>query len=180
MRRKFRKQRWLIAAVPAFAPMLVSGFWHDFGVYMVAWGGLHGLYQAFEQLKNIWRPSPPPAKQPGWRQFISMVFVFGLAVFAWTAFGSGGAMKTLNFLRALALSGVEPVLKFVPTVLLFALLVATSYLIDIFQYRAGDEYVFLKMPLWARSVLLALVMFGFILHYALGAKLVADFVYQGF
>lgn len=65
--------------------MLLGGLWHGAGWTYVIWGGLHGLWLAFERLFG----------GPLWRgpKFLQILFCFSVVTFAWIFFRS----PTLDF-----------------------------------------------------------------------------------
>jgi D-alanyl-lipoteichoic acid acyltransferase DltB (MBOAT superfamily) len=85
--RTYRNRKHLInLIVPPMVTMLVSGLWHGLSWGMLAWGGLHGIYQVIERLIQTRRPPIPADQQKVWRKGLSMLVVFVLAVLAWLPF----------------------------------------------------------------------------------------------
>jgi D-alanyl-lipoteichoic acid acyltransferase DltB (MBOAT superfamily) len=165
--------------LPPVITMLISGLWHNFGFYMIVWGGLHGVYQILERLIAIWKPTLPPEKQPVWQQGLHMLVTFTLTVFAWVAFGSGSLSKALLFWKALFTS---PGTSSYPYWMLFqpAFMLLICILLDWLQYHYKDENVFVRWTYFAKSSLLALIIIALFFNVLWGDVMQISFVYQGF
>jgi hypothetical protein len=162
------------------ATMLVSSLWHGSGWSILLWGGLHGIYLIGEQLVRS-RQVQAPAKQPAWKQALSMGTVFLLVSLAWAPFRMDVG-TTLEYWGALfELSTYRLVFEYprmflrIFIILLFMLPVVG---LDWLQLRCQDEAFALRWPLVVQSLSLALVFFLlFILVDSSGA---VPFVYEGF
>jgi D-alanyl-lipoteichoic acid acyltransferase DltB (MBOAT superfamily) len=165
--------------LPPVITMLISGLWHNFGFYMIVWGGLHGVYQILERIIAIWKPTLPPEKQPVWQQGLHMLVTFTLTVFAWVAFGSGSLSKALLFWKALFTS---PGTSSYPYWMLFqpAFMLLICILLDWLQYHYKDENVFVRWTYFAKSSLLALIIIALFFNLLWGDVMQTSFVYQGF
>ena len=86
MSRIKNRQHLVNLITPPLVTMLVSGLWHGLSWQMLAWGGLHGLYQVAERLLSQLRPPRPPAERKWWQAGLSIALVFSLAVLAWLPF----------------------------------------------------------------------------------------------
>ncbi len=172
-------RRPLNVLLPPLVTMLASGLWHDFGVYMLVWGGLHGLYQAVERAAALLRPAGAGQSQPAWRQTLSRLGVFALVTLAWAPFATGGFGKALQYWQGLFSAHGSRAISLLAAVapLGFCLV---SLLIDQAQYRAGDELVFLKRPRLERAALLAVTLLVFLLYAFWSRNTLTTFIYQGF
>jgi alginate O-acetyltransferase complex protein AlgI len=161
--------------VPPMTTMLVSGIWHGFGLHMLLWGALHGLYLILERISTLWRPIVPPQNQAVWRQGLAMVVVFMLVTLAWAPF-------RWELPAALQLWGSlfdwsSFVVRYRRLFLALPILLG-SLLMDTLQYRAQDEFVYLKWPRLARAACMAVIlMLVFIIS---GEDFQEPFVYQAF
>jgi D-alanyl-lipoteichoic acid acyltransferase DltB (MBOAT superfamily) len=180
LRKKPGQEGWLSLAIPPMATMLVSSLWHGSGWSILLWGGLHGIYLIGEQLVRS-RQVQAPAKQPAWKQALSMGTVFLLVSLAWAPFRMDVG-TTLEYWGALfELSTYRLVFEYprmflrIFIILLFMLPVVG---LDWLQLRCQDEAFALRWPLVVQSLSLALVFFLlFILVDSSGA---VPFVYEGF
>ncbi len=57
LRRKMSPKSVAYIAIPPIVTMLISGLWHAFGAYMLAWGFMHGVYQATEKYISTRKPA---------------------------------------------------------------------------------------------------------------------------
>jgi D-alanyl-lipoteichoic acid acyltransferase DltB (MBOAT superfamily) len=161
--------------LPPLTTMLVSGLWHGFSGQMLLWGGLHGVYQVVERIPSLWRPIVPPQQQPLWRQFLSMVTIFGLVLLAWVPFG-WGLPQALEFWTAL-LNWSSFAIRY-RRLFLVAPLLGLAVALDVAQYYSQDEFVFLRWPRLAQATCLATTMFFLLIVTESGSG--EPFVYQGF
>lgn len=165
--------------VPPLATMLFSGFWHNLGFYMLAWGALHGVYQAFERLFSVYKPGLPAAKRPAVLQIINAIKINILLIPTWILFASGSLQRAFRFM--IALFTAEGVRAIMPVQMIIPLAwIGISLIIDWFQYHAGDEFVFLRWRRWAQAGALAAVALALFLNTLWNEIPVASFVYQGF
>lgn len=170
---EFQKVTTLV--LPPLLTMLVSGMWHGFGLHMLVWGGMHGLYQIVERVPALWRPVVPAQNQPAWRQGLGMGIVFMFVALAWVpfrwelpaAFELWGALLNWSEIGL----GYQRLLLVVPVLL-------TSGFIDILQYRSQDEFVFLKWSPLARATCMAMVLLAVFI--VTGGDFEQPFVYQAF
>jgi alginate O-acetyltransferase complex protein AlgI len=165
---------------PPMVTMLVSGLWHNFGIYMLVWGGLHGVFQVFERLLTVWKPKWMIfQQQPAWKNLLRMLIVFILTCLAWVAFGSGSFSRAIAFWIAL-LSGNGEVIISSLSLVGGTLVILLCLFMDGIQYFHRDELVFLTWKRFQQAALLAFVMLIFLLNSLLGEVVVTPFVYQGF
>ena len=182
--------------VPPVVTMLVSGMWHGLGWNFLVWGGLHGLYLFFERLTTLRGPRRLPDEWPKWRQVLSGLVVFGLAVLAWIPFRMDLVTGWQYLTRMLSphawmlpqiwlvravMSGNNTVASWrqfaFPDVRVLLMLVPALWL-DWMQSSRKSEVFFQKWPAWGKGLFLAIVILAiFLLSFA---DTGAPFVYQGF
>ncbi len=173
LRRSARPNTLLNLTAPPLAAMLVSALWHQAAWNILAWGALWGVFLFVGRLPTLWRrPVVPPDRQPRWRQALGTAGVIALLIAG-------------NVLFKLDLGQVGPFLgrifttaRWTSGALFAAGLLAVSLAVDWAQHRVKDEAVFVRWPLWARSLALAVVLLAvFVLT---RAKAPAPFIYQNF
>jgi hypothetical protein len=155
--------------------MLVSGTWHGFGLHMLIWGGLHGLYLILERIISLWRPSLPSPDRPIWQQGLAMSIVFTLVILAWVPF-RWELPAAFDFWKALLNFSSVAIhyrrLFFVIPILLVSLGV------DFLQYHSQDEFIFLRWPRPAQAACLAIILW--LIFISTGGAFEQPFVYQAF
>jgi D-alanyl-lipoteichoic acid acyltransferase DltB (MBOAT superfamily) len=165
--------------LPSIITMLVSGFWHNVGAYMLAWGGLHGIYQSVERMISFKSHGISIIKHSGFVHFLNAVTINILLIPTWILFASGSLQRAFRFVFVLFNTDIPFT---VPTIQIIVPVVwlITSLLIDWFQYHYKDEYVFLRWGNFAQSTALAALALVLFLQHLWSEIPVASFVYQGF
>ncbi len=182
--------------VPPMITMLVSGLWHGLSWHMLVWGGLHGVYQVVERLLSMRRPNRPAGELPPWRQRLSTLLVFVLAVLAWLPFRMalpealaylGGMLNPANWADPALRRAASDLLHGkgfwgwpgynLPDPRVFLVLLPGLWL-DWRQEKYDEELFFLSWPVWAKALLLAAAILALLL--VSGADQQVPFVYQGF
>jgi D-alanyl-lipoteichoic acid acyltransferase DltB (MBOAT superfamily) len=174
-RRTSSRQNLASIVLPPMLTMLVSGLWHGFGMHMLLWGALHGLYLVFERIFSIWRPGRPAQNQPFWRQGLSATIVFLFVILAWVPF-RWELPAAFEFWSAL-FSGSSFEIRFRRLFLVFPVL-AVSLLMDVLQMRTQDEYIYLRWPRLARAACMAIILL--LVFIVTGGESEEPFVYQAF
>jgi len=172
LRRSERANTATNLLVPPLAAMVVSALWHQIAWHMLAWGILWGLFLVLGRLPTLWRPIVPPDRQPRWRQVLGMARVW-LMLGVSTLLFEMSLPAVRDFVVAVFLGNGPPWNSLLPYPLILV-----SLAIDGFQYRSGDEVVFRRWPLWARSAALAAVLLSVFL--ATRFKAAETFIYQFF
>jgi hypothetical protein len=152
--------------------MVVSALWHQAAWHMLAWGLLWGVFLFAGRIPTLWRPVVPPDRQPIVRQVAG-------------AFGVVIMLAASNILFQMELPVAREFVRsaFRPGAWNASLTVAGLYVlaslgIDWLQHRSGDEAVFLRWPLWGRSLALAVAILALFLSTFGGQA--APFIYQYF
>jgi len=143
LRRNRSRSKLVNIFIPPLATMLASGLWHNLGVYMLAWGGMHSIYQALERMSAAWLPHPETSRFPGLRRLLATLLVFVLTCLAWVAFASGSFTRAVAYWLSMVSSTASPSLSFT-SFFLPALVILVCLILDWFQYRSDDELVFLQ------------------------------------
>jgi D-alanyl-lipoteichoic acid acyltransferase DltB (MBOAT superfamily) len=159
--------------VPPMLTMLVSGIWHGFGIHMVIWGSIHGMYLTLERIPSIWRPTIPPQNQPAWKQGLAMASVFMLVILAWVPF-RWGVPVAFDFWNSM-LRGSDFSIGYSRIFWALPILLGSLF-IDYLQYHTQDEFVYLKWPRWVRAVCMAMIMM--LVFLVTGGDFKEPFVYQ--
>jgi D-alanyl-lipoteichoic acid acyltransferase DltB (MBOAT superfamily) len=165
--------------LPSIITMLISGFWHNVGAYMLAWGGLHGIYQSVERLISFKRHGATKFKHAGLAQVINAITINLLLIPTWILFASGSLQRAMRFVILLINPGSPYT---IPTIQLIVPIVwiIISLLIDWFQYKSKDEHIFLRWGPFTQASALAFAVLAIILHLLWSEVPAALFVYQGF
>ncbi len=162
--------------IPPMITMLISGLWHGFGLHMLLWGGLHGVYQIVEKIPSLWRPAVAPQKRPIWQQLVAGSIIFTLVIFAWIPF-RWELPATFDFLEGL-LNWSSFALGY-RRMFFVAPIIVGSIALDLIQYHYQDELVFLRWPRLAQAFCLAVVLLFFFITTG-GGDVGEPFIYQGF
>ncbi len=173
--------KYLILKVflPSIITMLVSGFWHNIGAYMLAWGGLHGIYQSVERMIAFKLHGGIKNKHSGIVHFLNAITINLLLIPTWILFASGSLQRALRFVFVLINPDspltLPTIQMIVPTVWIII-----SLFIDWFQYHSKDEHVFLRWGHFAQAIALSAIFLSLFLYLLWSEIPVASFVYQGF
>lgn len=201
----FPLSRWLALRIPKrdhvlhlFVPpmitMLASGLWHGLGWNMLVWGGLHGLFQVAERILRLRKNYKPIRERCRVARGLSVLLVFALVLIAWIPFRmelpvAGKFFSALlpSALRLQPYLGelsnlrqgnlTENWLFLLPDIRLMAL-VLFAVIPDLVRYWSKDEFVFLRWPVWLKSLSLSALILA--LAFVSLATYRAPFVYQGF
>jgi len=158
--------------LPPILTMMASGLWHGFSPGFLTWGALMGLFLVGERSLSLGRTLVPPGKRPPYRQVLGIIVTVSLAIIAGT-FAFFTIPKALQFLKSLFINTAWVM----PNSRVFLMFIP-SLVIDIIQYRAKNELIFLTYPLFIRALLLTVALLTVFLFSQTGIP--ALFVYQGF
>ena len=161
--------------LPPMLTMLVSGLWHGFGLHMLLWGGLHGLFLVFERVATLRRPGGQPQTQPVWRQGLAMVTIFSLVILAWVPF-RWELPAAFEFWRSF-LEWTSFDIRYRRLLIVIPFLVV-SLVMDFLQYYKEDEFVYLKWPRLAQAACMAAVLM--LVFIVTAGDFREPFVYQEF
>jgi D-alanyl-lipoteichoic acid acyltransferase DltB (MBOAT superfamily) len=172
LRRSARPNTPLTLVVPPLAAMVVSALWHQAAWHMLAWGLLWGVFLFAGRIPTLWRPVVPPDRQPIVRQVAG---AFGVVIML----AASNILFQMEFpvAREFVRSAFRPG-AWNASLTVAGLYVLASLGIDWLQHRSGDEAVFLRWPLWGRSLALAVAILALFLSTFGGQA--APFIYQYF
>ena len=129
--------------IPPLVTMVISGLWHGADLHHLVWGALMGLFILFENFRMLYRPALAEASIPLWRRLISKLWLAGMMVIATVPFLLDLKQSQVYYVRLI--KGWEGQMFDLRPLVIIAL----SLLVDWFQHRSGDEFVFRKWPvLW--------------------------------
>ncbi len=142
--------------------MLLGGFWHGASWNFIIWGLLHGIYLIVERLASwIWGE----ARWAGWLivRLGVQLLTFYLVCISWVFFraqnlpAAAGLIKsmTVGAFRAARPGRLQDGETMAVLVLIGLLLLGHHFL-----RNRSIEYVFARLPWWARSVALAALIIG--------------------
>ncbi|MBN1119728.1 MAG: MBOAT family protein [Anaerolineae bacterium] len=159
--------------VPPIATMLVSAMWHGIVPGIMLWGLLHGIFQVVQRLPILWRARiVAPAQQPTWKQAVTIVLTFTLAILAWVPFRTALPV-TFQFYGGM-FSGWSEV--YFPARLLVIIIPAVG--LDLWQNRK-EEFLLNSLPRLAQAAIIALLLI--LLFFTVNTNFDTPmFVYQGF
>jgi D-alanyl-lipoteichoic acid acyltransferase DltB (MBOAT superfamily) len=172
LKKNSRPDHWKAVLIPPLLTMLFSGFWHGTATHFLAWGMLMGLLLALERL---WRLKVNPAERMvsgNLRHAGSTVFTVGLMFLCSIPFmvpleNIPSYMKVISQLAGSNAADFRILIFLVP-----------GLLIDLVQFRANDELVFMR---WPSSVLTVAIGFSLFAVFFMSQVYVPGvFLYQGF
>ena len=172
LKKNIRSDNWKAVFIPPVLTMIFSGFWHGTAAHFLVWGVLMGLLLAVERL---WRLKLKPVRRAVhgiFRYAGSIALTIGFLFLCSIPFMMSLA-NVLPFLKGMLQLGGFHAVSF----RVFVFLVP-GLLIDLIQFRANDELVFMEWASGLRTVAIAaavLAVFFMSQVYVPGA-----FLYQGF
>ena len=143
--------------------MLLGGLWHGAALRFILWGAIHGIALAIHKLLiNVFGFKASGAEMPVWKRIISIIFTFHLICFAWIFFRADTMVKAGEILTQIFMY-FEPkiFLQFVSGYSFIFILMITGFIIH-FMPKKMDlsiQQKITRMPLWAKAILLSIVIF---------------------
>lgn len=132
--------------------MLACGFWHGAGWNYVAWGGAHGLLIALDHYATKRKMKLPAFIQ--WAVSINLIFI------CWLLFRAQGIGQVVSMTRSLVfdfhLSSPWGASSFIKALCIYALPIMV---VEFLLQRAGKKYWFEGLPMPARVVGFAILVF---------------------
>jgi D-alanyl-lipoteichoic acid acyltransferase DltB (MBOAT superfamily) len=94
-----------------FIIFIVSGFWHGANLTFIAWGAIHALYFIPLLLTNKNRSNLETVAQgrifPSLKEWMGMLFTFGITVIAWIFFRADSLGQALRYLKNILLDLIQ-------------------------------------------------------------------------
>jgi alginate O-acetyltransferase complex protein AlgI len=151
--------------------MALGGLWHGAAWNYVWWGLYHGALLAGHRL---WRTARPARALAGWRVGVQTLLMFQLTLFGWLLFRctrrieAQGRMVDDSFRQMVEMmtsftngSGFDAAsLWLAATILAFCLPLLA---VEMVQYRSGDQFFMLKLPVPAQAALVASLIFTWLM-----------------
>jgi len=175
LRRLAMKRRlpgWITLTIPPMVTMLASGYWHGASFAMLAWGGLHGLYQMMEQ-----KSRKADLSESLLHRIFSVSVIFVFVTFAWILFAAPKFFDALTYIHVF----LPPYGFDFPTPVWVNLIVAIliSLGLDWQEYKTTSDSYFLDWSATAQSAAVFVVLLAIAL-FAGGGPDISNFIYQGF
>jgi D-alanyl-lipoteichoic acid acyltransferase DltB (MBOAT superfamily) len=151
--------------IPPLVTMLASGLWHgtkpDLPIWgffnFLIWGFFMGSLIVIENIRMLYKPAVPAKSIPVWRQIRTTLIFVGVMIVVTAPFIMD-FKQMLTYFHQLALGWtwkpIDPRPLIVPVI---------SLAVDWFQYKSGDEVVFLKWPVWLQVILIVSITMGAII-----------------
>lgn len=159
--------------LPILTAMVASGLWHGLSWNNLIWAVLIAMFQICQKIKSIGFSQLPIAKQSMIKQLIGWAVTAVSSFFAIVFFMTKEPTVGWQFIVQVLTwdQGLLPNLR------MFWIILPLLW-IEAYQYRANNEFVFLKWSPWSQSALLAIAIVSIYLA-SLQSKL-EPFIYQGF
>jgi len=129
--------------LPPLVTMLISGLWHGADLNHLAWGALMGFFILIENVRMLYRPVVAETSIPLWRRVSSKLLLAVMMVIATVPFLLDLKQSQIYYVRLIKgwdfqMFDLRPLV-----------IIALSLLVDWFQHRSRDEFIFRKWPvLW--------------------------------
>ena len=182
LRKGYKGRHPFSIIAPPMVTMLVSALWHEVSWNMLLWGGLHGLYQVLDRVRSFYLPGRPAPKLPLWRQGITMLSIFILAMLAWLPFRMELTVAWEYFVGLLQLwewadnTAIDWNFHFY---WLIGLALLINFVLDIVEYKWG-ETVYTRLHPLPQAVLVNIIILMVFLVLTAQSDTPPPFIYQGF
>ena len=192
-RRKKPRELWM--SLHMLVTFLISGLWHGANWTFIVWGGLHGLYQAFEMLTQKTRNKLVKRWDIDRSSFTHRAFqtllTFALVCLGWLFFRvdslaqAGSMLKAIFTLQGLHMSGAWALMDGSlgldnKDLGLLGITLLGYIIVEILQGRHDLLAAFKRQPTWLRWTLYYALFFAITIFGFYGEVTGADFVYMQF
>lgn len=156
-----------------FIIFIVSGFWHGANWTFIVWGALNAIYFLPLLLTNNNRNNLETVALgkllPNFRELLSILFTFGLTVFAWIFFRAENIAHAINYISEILSPSLFSIPKFsgmynaIITIILVGVFVVIEWLGRDGQYAISNLWVKWKRPLryaMYYAIMIAIFWFG--------------------
>ena len=178
LRKKISPKSLIYIAVPPIVTMLVSGLWHAFGAYMLAWGLLHGLYQAAEKFFALHFAAKFNSINKILTRTIQILLIYLGVTLAWLPFTSGSLSRVLSYVRAISTSQVTVSIDTMLIPPLYAILL--TIVLDFLEYEANHELQQIRLSSVIKYGLTIFAGISLLLSLINQQNLLGGFIYAGF
>ena len=157
--RKGRNRTYLHLAIT----MLLGGLWHGAALRFLLWGAFHGAGIVFHKLMmNLFGLKASGADMASWKRMISAFFTFHFVCFAWIFFRADTMQKVKEIIKQL-FTCFEPsiFLQFVSNYSAIFIVMIIGYIAHFMPKKMDQklQHTVTIMPLWAKALLLCIVIF---------------------
>jgi alginate O-acetyltransferase complex protein AlgI len=140
-----------------FIIFIISGFWHGANWTFIAWGALNAIYFLPLLLTNKNRNHLGTVAQgkllPSAKEFFSILFTFGLTVFAWIFFRAENVGHAFNYISGIFSSSLFEMPKFDKMERALMTIILTGIFVAIEWIGREDQFAIQKLGLtWKRPV----------------------------
>jgi alginate O-acetyltransferase complex protein AlgI len=156
--------------IPPLVTFLASGFWHGSRLNLFLWGAINGAYIIGENIVNLFLRARPSESISLWRKTLTMWVVFCLAILAAIPFRLDLPASKVYFY------GIVKLNRWLLPDFRPLLVLTCSLLVDWFQYRVDDEFVFLQWSYRLKMIGFSMGIFAMIVVYNFQAAM-TTFVY---
>lgn len=161
--------------------MLLGGLWHGAAWNYVLWGAYHGLLLVVHRLllefSPLLRLGAVFNKIPG-RKIVQIVFFFHLICISWLLFRCVSLGQVGHMLEALTnLAQFGDFQAYRAQLWQFIVTVFPLVLCEMYLYRNGDPWAFLKAPVYLRTIFYVVGFYLIVIYGAGGGK---EFIYFQF
>jgi alginate O-acetyltransferase complex protein AlgI len=179
LRHGYQSRSLIRTILPPLITMTISGLWHNSTLALIAWGLLHGTYQAIDHISGQKSSYIPPKNRPAWKQILMAVKIYLLLLPTWILFASGGLKQALTFSSSLFSGGgivrLRPLELVIPVVGLLL-----SFILDFQQEKLNEERAIFSLPKFVQASTIAFAILCVLLSILWSNVPAAAFVYQTF
>jgi D-alanyl-lipoteichoic acid acyltransferase DltB (MBOAT superfamily) len=167
-----------------FIIFIVSGFWHGANWTFIAWGALNAIYFLPLLLTNKNRNHLGTVAQgkllPDAKEFFSILFTFGLTVFAWIFFRAENLGHAFSYISGIFSSSLFEMPKFDRMERALMTIILTGVFVVIEWIGREDQFAIQRLGLtWKRPVRYAMYYAIIIVIFLLGGQ-AQQFIYFQF
>lgn len=143
--------------------MLLGGLWHGANIRFILWGAMHGVALALHKLLLTLFPrlGKTGEEMPGWWRAISIVITFHFVCFTWIFFRMG-SMEGVGDMLTMMTQEFHPevIPQFIAGYKGVTALIVLGFVLHFLpeRWRLGMERWVTRAPLWAQTLLFAVVL----------------------
>lgn len=143
--------------------MLLGGLWHGANIRFILWGAMHGVALALHKLLLTLFPrlGKTGKEMPGWWRAISILGTFHFVCFTWIFFRMG-SMEGVGDMLTMMTEEFHPevIPQFIAGYKGVTALIVLGFVLHFLpeRWRLGMERWVMRAPLWAQTLLFAVVL----------------------